>query len=516
MRLASPRRGAVRPLHLLLLVAVAGGAYGLNEYFAYKQRRQPLTEEWRLALARVSGGDDAARILDLEEAAWRPLEESDVLYRVDGESPGDWFGYTTAALGDVDGDGVADFAVGAHQNENFGARPAPTAPPGYVVIHSGRSGERLHRLTSSGGLSIDGTDDHFGFTIASLGDVDADGACDLAVGAYLFDGDDGLEETFDENTGGVFLFSGRAGELLRRQGGALWGDRYGYVLDTVPDQDGDGARDLVVSIEKAESATTIKNAGSVAIVSSADFEQLVRWDGPGWEAHLGSAVAGLPDLDGDGRPEVLAGAFNYAEFEAERAGRGAAGILSSRGEVLLAFEGERAGDHLGAAVAPVGDVDGDGLMDVALGAVQSGWASDFTGGGFVSVRSSSTGRELWRVTSSRQGSQLGWWTAPCSDRDGDGVADLLVGLPGAITVAEPLGRPGRIALLSAATGDVIAAVEGLSPDDQFGTSCCELADLDGDGLREILVGAPENVPGQGRPGHALVLSGRLLASGDGR
>ena len=43
MRLASPRRGAVRPLHLLLLVAVAGGAYGLNEYFAYKQRRQPLT-----------------------------------------------------------------------------------------------------------------------------------------------------------------------------------------------------------------------------------------------------------------------------------------------------------------------------------------------------------------------------------------------------------------------------------------------------------------------------------------
>ena len=120
------------------------------------------------------------------------------------------------------------------------------------------------------------------------------------------------------------------------------------------------------------------------------------------------------------------------------------------------------------------------------------------------------------MTSSRQGSQLGWWTAPCSDRDGDGVADLLVGLPGAITVAEPLGRPGRIALLSAATGDVIAAVEGLSPDDQFGTSCCELADLDGDGLREILVGAPENVPGQGRPGHALVLSGRLLAPGDRR
>lgn len=514
MRVDSPRRGAVRPLHLLLLALVAGGGYGVREYLAYRQRRQPLTEEWSVAFARVP--TSGAEPTDLEQAAWRPLEDAEVLYRIDGEAPGDWFGYTTAALGDVDGDGVADFAVGAHQNENFGVRPAPNAPPGYVSIHSGATGERLHRLTSSGGLAIDGTDDHFGFTIANLDDVDGDGACDLAVGAYLFDGDDGLESTFDENTGGVFLFSGREGALLRSQGGALWGDRYGYVLDTVPDQDGDGARDLVVSIEKAESATTIKNAGSVAVVSSASFEELVRWDGPGWEAHLGSAVAGLPDLDGDGRPEVLAGAFNYAEFEADRAGRGAAGILSSQGQVLLAFEGERAGDHLGASVANVGDVDGDGMADVALGAVQSGWASDFSGGGFVSVRSSSTGRELWRASSSRKGAQLGWWVAPCSDRDGDGVGDLLVGLPGAITVADPLGTCGRLALLSGASGAVIVALEGLSPDDQFGTSCCEVDDLDGDGLREVLVGAPENVPGQARAGHALVLSGQAFAPGDGR
>ena len=54
-----------------------------------------------------------------------PVPEELILHRYEGDAAGDWFGYTVAGLGDVSGDGVPDYAVGAHQNENWGARPAP-------------------------------------------------------------------------------------------------------------------------------------------------------------------------------------------------------------------------------------------------------------------------------------------------------------------------------------------------------------------------------------------------------
>jgi hypothetical protein len=219
----------------------------------------------------------------------------------------------------------------------------------------------------------------------------------------------------------------------------------------------------------------------------------------------------MEDVDGDGVADFVGGAFMYQAFARKRRERGAAAIVSgARGDVLRAWEGRADKDHLGFAVESLGDVDGDGVGDVALSAIQSGWVSDYSGAGYVVIKSGATGREIARIEGELVGEQFGWCLERVSDRDGDGAPDLLIGAPASITVLENLGVPGRVYLVSGRTGAILRAYQGLSVDDQLGTSLCELDDLDDDGLREIGVGAVENVVGQGRPGYVLILAGSLF------
>ncbi len=439
------------------------------------------------------------------------LPESAVLLRVTGDAPGDWFGYSVAGLGDVDGDGVPDFAVGAHQNENFGHRPAPDAAPGYVRVYSGAGGEELYTLHSTDSANIDGSDDHFGYSLTSVEDLDGDGVREVFVGAYLYDAGDDDPESVDENTGGAFLFSGATGELLKILPGVNWGDRFGYVVETIPDLDGDGLEDLLIGVEKAD--VEIENQGSIQILSSADYTELVRTDGPGYNAHLGCAVTALGDVDGDGRPDFAGGAF--LDSLADKSEEGAAEVFSgATGEKLFAWRGDAPNDNLGYSIAGLGDVDGDGFDELAVGARQSGWVGEFHGPGYVRVFSTATGAIHHEQRGDALGDQFGWSLARVDDRDGDGRSDYLVGAPAAISVNRKTlpDRPGRLHLVSGATGLRLKTVEGLAINDQFGCEATEIGDLDGDGLAEILVGAPQNVLGQTQPGYAVVIAGSYFAT----
>ena len=449
-------------------------------------------------------------------AAPRALPEDAILYRYDGDAPGDWFGYTVAGLGDVSGDGIPDFAVGAHQNQNWGVRPAPDAPPGYVHVYSGADGERLYTLHSSGSAQVDGSDDHFGAAISSIEDLDGDGAREILVGAYLYDADDGDDESVDENTGGLFLFSGLSGELMHVIGGLEWGDRLAWAVTSIDDLDGDGARDLLVGVEKADTSIEVLNQGSIQVFSSRTFERLSSVFGPGFEAHLGCSVTPVADVDGDGRADYAGGAFMRTKLvedeELQQIGH-AAVFSSSTGEVLFAWDGDAANDHLGFSITNLGDLDGDGADELAVGAMQSGWVGDYHGRGYVRVFSTGDGSLVATLVGGAHGDQFGWALAAAGDRDGDGRTDLLVGAPSAISVQRDAssGRTGSVHLYSGADRTPLAAIAGLALDDQFGASVADLGDLDGDGFSEILVGAPENVPDQTRPGYAVVISGRAFA-----
>ncbi len=456
-----------------------------------------------------------------------PLPPEAVLLTVRGDAAGDWFGWAVLGVGDLDGDAIDDFAVGAIQNENLGERPAPHAPPGYVRVHSGATGRTLHSLAASGSKDIDGTDDHFGAAMTSIEDLDGDGVREIVVGAYLHDGGDPDPFSIDENTGGAFVFSGATGVLLRRLPGARWGDRFGYALATIADLDGDGTRDLIVGVEKADARA--ENEGRIDVLSSRTFELLARAHGPGHNAHLGCAVAETGDVDGDGVADYAGGAFMYihdgpawddpggdepfALTEADPyAEAGRASVYSGRtGAELHTWLGDGARDHLGAALAVL--TGGDDVA-LAIGAPESGWMGDFSGPGYVRVVSCRDGATRGDLRGAYEGQQFGWSVTNVGDRDGDGHDDLLVGAPDAISVHETIesDRPGRVLLYSGRDLRLLKVVVGPAVNDRFGTSAALLGDLDGDGRREVLIGAPENVIGQTRPGFAVVVSGSFLDS----
>jgi hypothetical protein len=446
-----------------------------------------------------------------------PLPRDAILFEVAGDRAGDWFGFAVAGIGDLDGDGVADFAVGAHQNRNGGAQPM-TDSAGYVRAYSGADGRPLATWRSRDTVFPNTTDGHFGIAMTSLPDADGDGARELVVGSYLHD-------TLDMNCGALFAFSGTALEPSAIVRGDRPGNRLGFALDTLPDLDGDGAREVLAGSPKED--RIVFNGGSLRILSGRDLRDLARIDGLSYDAALGFALAVVGDVDGDGVADFVAGApygdrseFVPAAGPAAQSGEPPLGH-EDEGQVVLfsgrdlrplaCWYGDELGGHLGWSVAATGDLDGDGTPDFAAGASHSQFNSVYAGPGYVRAWSGRDGRLLWQQRGGADGDQFGWAIEPFGRPASEGPPVLLIGAPGSVTVGENLGRPGRVFLCGGRDGGRLAAFWGRAVDDQFGAALADLGDLDGDGHGEVLVGAPQNTPGQPSAGYALVLSGRWLA-----
>ncbi|HET6162894.1 MAG TPA: VCBS repeat-containing protein [Planctomycetota bacterium] len=254
------------------------------------------------------------------------------LYALTGDP---YLGADVLGLGDVDGDGAADFAV---------TRPYVDATdpnnPGHVSVHSGGDGSLLYDL--AGVKPYDG----FGYSVAPLGDRDGDGVVDFAVGVPT------------TTQGYVDLRSGATGAAL----GTLPFTNRSYTgfashMVATTDRDGDGWRDLVVREIPIDADT---DPYRLAILSSATGSELAHVDAPvGWTA-FGHSLANGGDLDGDGVEDLLATIF-YDRLEVYS---GATNLL------LYSFETGDRDVHLG-GFGPAGDLDGDGRGDVVRASYDS-------------------------------------------------------------------------------------------------------------------------------------------------
>lgn len=330
-----------------------------------------------------------ASILLLLAFAARPQAPHLVL---NGGAEGDAFGAACAGAGDVNADGLADLIVGA-----WGA-DAAGEDSGAASVHSGADGSVLHAfLGTSAGAQL-------GWSVACANDLDGDGRDDLLVGAPGAHGDRGSSS----------VFSGAHGGVLRRWVGSQATCRHGTSVAGVGDWNGDGWPDLMVGEPQGAPATW-----SAYIFSGFDGKVLILYGGLGG---LGMCVAGVGDLDGNGATDVVLGRFRDANNGP------LAGMSWIHGQSLWKMQyGDDAGDNLGWSVDGAGDVDGDGVPDVVAGA--PGDEPTGPGSGSLRVYSGADQSLLHTFLGAEPGAALGWSVAGAGDVNGDGHADVLAGAP---------------------------------------------------------------------------------------
>ncbi|MBI5136620.1 MAG: FG-GAP repeat protein [Nitrospirae bacterium] len=395
-------------------------------------------------------------------------------FTFDGQAQNDWLGYAVAGPGDMNGDGRPDLAVGA---------PGSGNSAGNVQVFSGAGGALLH------GVSGQAAGDALGRSVAAAGDVDADGNADLVTGAH---GND----TTAAGAGMVLVLTGATGQVLHRLYGDAAGDGLGRAVAGAGDVNGDGHADLIAGAPTAQS-----NRGYARVFSGIDggVFRTVTGSGPGEQ--VGFAVAGIGDIDGDGRDDVLVGA----------PGVSAAGTLSGQavayngadGTVLHTLNGPSGYASFGQALTALGDVNGDGRPDFAVGAPN--FSDIQPNAGRVIVYSGADATPLFTLDGDAAADQFGLALAGVGDVNGDAIPDLAVGAPGSDATA---AAAGRVSLFSGRDGTPLRTLDGTAPFDGLGRAVAGAGDVNGDGFADVLTGAPGHDGPAADGGHAeLVLGG---------
>jgi hypothetical protein len=374
----------------------------------------------------------------------------------------DLFGTSLAIVADVNFDGVRDVLAGAPLNA-FAGFPHPT----YALVLSGADGSILR--AHLGATPFDG----YGTAVAELGDLNGDGMTEMAIGSPGPSGPTAASHVEVRSGGsGAVLFTITSPSV----------DAAGSAIAATSDVNGDGIPDFFVGAPDANPL------GQVRLHSGADGSVLQTYNPPANNLYrLGASVASAGDVDGDSWPDVIAGAPGAANSSNITPGKvlifsGATGVP------LLTMTGSFPGDRFGVSIVNMGHFDGDAIDDFAIGLSVAGTSSPANPPHVpvVEIRSGATGAVL-ASANGVMAEELGSAMANAGDLDGDGRVDLAVGAPRALGPAGPY--TGRVTVLSGATLAPLFNRGGPGIFSFFGSGLAAGVDLTGDGVPEVVGGA---------------------------
>ncbi len=369
----------------------------------------------------------------------------------------DLFGSAVASVGDLNSDGIPELVVGTPFDDDGGLDRGAV-----WLLFLDASGAVTNKQKIANGVggfpTLLHNSDAFGSSVAALGDIDADGVADIAVGAMNDDDggpDHGAVWVLRMNRNGTVKAQQKISSLSGGFTGQLdVGDAFGVSVASPGDLNSDGVPDLVVGASGDDDGGLNRGALWVLLLNSNGAvigqQKIAAFTG-GFTGQLhdadafGTSLARVGDLDGNGAPDLAVGA---PLDDDGGSGRGALWLLflKSNGTVqsqkkISSLSGGFAGqldnlDSFGSSAASLGDIDGDGIADLAVGAMNDDdggadrgamWILLMNGDGTVKDQKKISGSSGGFLGQLDNADAFGVSVARVGDLNGDGISDLAVG-----------------------------------------------------------------------------------------
>ncbi len=395
-----------------------------------------------------------------------------------GEVGVDLFGVTVSSAGDVNGDGYEDIIIGAPFNDAGGVN----AGRAYIYF-----GGTVMDSIADVILTGEAAGDIFGISVSSAGDVNGDSYDDVIVGAQ-------------ENSAGgtaagrVYIYFG--GELMDDiadiiMTGTTSNNFFGKCVAGAGDVNGDGYDDVLASAPYYNNSTGITYIfyGGSLMDTIPDVVMI----GENLVQYFGSSIASAGDVNGDSFADVLiGGAYNSSSTFAGKAYLYLGGVsMDSTADVVM--NGEMISDRFGYSVSSAGDVNGDGFSDVIIGSINNDAGGMDAGRAYVYFGAANMDNIAdWISTGEASEDQFGSSVASVGDVNGDGFGDIIVGAYQNDAGGMDAGR--AYVYFGAANMDSIAdwTFTGEAEEDLFGLAVGAAGDVNGDGIADVIIGAPYN------------------------
>jgi hypothetical protein len=385
------------------------------------------------------------------------------LLEIGGPASYGLFGVSVSNAGDVDGDGTPDVLTGANFAEVGGVSS------GSAYVYSGATGAMIYQFDGTAGSN-------FGAGVSGGGDVNNDGIADFIISAPA-ESVGGFSDS-----GACYVFSGATGLLLYQFNGQSDSAQSGFSVAMAGDTNDDGHEDLVIGAP-GHSGTSLTFSGEAYLYSGKDGSLLRTFSGDQDDELLGYSVAAAGDVDGDGYDDVIVGAPNWDSSDTPD--HGAAFVYSGfDGSVLISVFGPGSQANCGLVVCGVGDMNEDGIDDV--GVRVNNPSDSFRG--VVEVHSMHGLVHHLEAPLISEGFGLG--IAGAGDINLDGRADLFVSAP-----VQGGTETGSLYVYLGGSESLMHRIAGERNGILFGQSVANAGDYNGDGVPEVMVGAPFETAG---------------------